>query len=70
MEEGEIITEKIRKSGRRTNKDVREYFANKEKSLGKQHSIESSLNNAGKKGGSRGADHPVSSGQNPSSYHQ
>jgi hypothetical protein len=55
IEEGETIIEKTRKSGRHTNKDVREDTANKEKVLGKQHSIERSLNNEGKRGGSRGA---------------
>jgi hypothetical protein len=57
IEEGEIIIEKTKNQGRRTNKDVREDNANKEKALGKQYSIEISLNNAGKRGGSRGADH-------------
>jgi hypothetical protein len=39
--------------------NVKEYHANKEKYLGKQHSIESSLNNARKKGVRRGVDHPI-----------
>jgi hypothetical protein len=49
VDEGEITMEKIRIFGRHTNKYVREDVANKKKDLGKQHSIEISLSNTGKK---------------------
>jgi hypothetical protein len=56
MEEGELHLEKPRKSGCRSNKEVREEAASKEKAQGKQQSIESSMNNSNRRGGNKGSD--------------
>ena len=53
VEEGEIPWEKTRKSGRISHRDVEQETTNKENYEGKQHSIESSLNNMGRKGGNK-----------------
>jgi hypothetical protein len=43
MDEGEIHLEKPRKFGHRSNKEVKEEVASKEKAQGKQQSIETSM---------------------------
>jgi hypothetical protein len=56
-EEGEIPPENPRKSGRRTNKEVREEATSKEKAQGKQQSIENSMYTSTQKAGTKGSDH-------------
>jgi hypothetical protein len=56
-EEGEIPPEKPRKSGRRTNKEVREEATTKEKAQGKQQTIENTIYTSTRKAGTRGMDH-------------
>jgi hypothetical protein len=59
MEEGELHLEKPRKSGRRSNKEVREEAVSKEKAQGKQQSIEISMNISNHRGGNKGSDLPA-----------
>jgi hypothetical protein len=65
-EEGEIPPEKPRKSGRRTNKEVREEATAKEKAQGKQQTIEHTIYTSTRKAGTRGMEHSVHGSRAPS----
>jgi hypothetical protein len=65
-EEGEIPPEKPRKSGRRTNKEVKEETTAKEKAQGKQQTIEHSIYTSTRKEGTRGLEHSVHGSRAPS----